>query len=97
MGEILDQCFNVQEWDEYRDFIGLENFRIIYQNGTLAGGLCIFFMGQWWGGKSIPVAGLASVGIAPEYRGGGVALELLRQTLRELYNQQIPLFLTRNR
>ncbi|CAD5981580.1 GCN5-related N-acetyltransferase [Planktothrix tepida] len=54
-------------------------------------------MGQWWGGKSIPVAGLASVGIAPEYRGGGVALELLRQTLRELYNQQIPLFLTRNR
>lgn len=91
LGEILDQCFNIQEWDEYRDFLGLENFRIIYQNGTLAGGLCIYFMGQWWGGKSIPVAGLASVGIAPEYRGGGVALELLRQTLREVYDQQIPL------
>jgi predicted acetyltransferase len=37
------------------------------------------------------MAGIAAVGIAPEYRGSGAAVEMLRQTLKELYAQGVPI------
>lgn len=91
LGRILCQCFNFSEWDKYSNAIGLDNFRLIRKNQAVAGGLCLYFMGQWLGGNLIPVAGVAAVGIAPEHRGGGVAFELLSQTLKELYHQKIPI------
>jgi predicted acetyltransferase len=37
------------------------------------------------------MAGIAAVGIAPEHRGTGAAVELLTQTLKELYASGVPL------
>jgi predicted acetyltransferase len=48
-------------------------------------------MGQWFGGQSVPTGGIAAVGVAPEHRGTGVAVELMRRTVQELRANGIPL------
>lgn len=77
LGVIISQCFNDQSpngWQTYTNGIGLENFRIIRKAGQIIGGLSIYHMGQWYGSRSIPMAGIASVGISPEHRGTGAAV-----------------------
>ena len=87
LGTILQQCFNsTPETNEtYFQRIGLENFRVIRRGGKIVGGLAILEMGQWFGCECVPMAGIAAVGIAPEERGSGAALELMRQTVKEIY------------
>lgn len=93
LGQLLSQCFNapVSEWSLYSKRLGLENFRAVRTGGQVVGGLCIHHMGQWFGGKSVPMAGIASVGIAPEHRGTGAAAALMTNTLKELHTQGIPI------
>lgn len=93
LGEVLCQCFNLplNEWDKYRDRIGGENFRILRQGRAIVGGLGIYHMGQWWGGDRVSMAGIAAVGVLPEDRGTGAAVELLTHTLGELHRQGIAL------
>ncbi len=87
LGTILQQCFNsTPETNEtYFQRIGLENFRVIRRGGKIVGGLAILEMGQWFGCECVPMAGIAAVGIAPEERGSGAALELMQQTVKEIY------------
>lgn len=93
LGDILRQCFNfpASSWHVYFNRLGLKNFRVIRQAGRITGGLALYPMGQWFGGQSVPMSGLAAVGIAPEHRGTGVAAELVTQTLKELYANGVPL------
>lgn len=93
LGEILCQCFNLfaSEWPTYRDRIGLENFRFVRSGGEMAGGLGIYQMAQWFGGEPVPMAGIAAVGVSPEYRGKNVAFELLSHTIRDLYDRGVPI------
>jgi predicted acetyltransferase len=85
--QILNQCFidSSEEEEKFFQAVGLENFRIIRQNGEIAGGLSIIPFSQWWGGECMPMSGIAAVGIAPEYRGSGAALALMQNTVREMY------------
>lgn len=62
---------------------GATQVRVACLQGRVSGGLLEIPMGQWFGGKSVPTLGLAGVAVAPEARGQGVALSLLRATLRE--------------
>jgi len=62
---------------------GAPQVRVACLEGRVSGGLLEIPMGQWFGGKSVPTLGLAGVAIAPEARGQGLALGLLRATLRE--------------
>jgi len=93
LGAILQQCFNfpTSNWQPYSNLLGLENYRIIRCNGKVIAGLGIYHMGQWFGGQSIPMAGIAAVGVAPEHRGTGVAAELMRRIVQELWAKGIPL------
>ncbi len=94
LGVILNQCFNNQlsnGWQTYSQRIGLENFRIIRQAEQIIGGLAILHLGQWYNSERVPMAGIAAVGIAPEHRGTGAAVELLTHTLKELYANGVPL------
>ena len=92
-GEIVCQCFGsvLSDWESYLNRIGRENFRTIARQEQTIGGLAIYHMGQWFGGKALPMAGIAAVGVLPEYRGQGVANRLLNQTIQELHSQQIPI------
>jgi predicted acetyltransferase len=71
--------------------IGAENLRAVLHDGQLAGGLGIYRMGQWFGGRTIPCGGVSVVGIAPEFRGRGLARFALRSLLEELHADGTPL------
>ena len=38
-------------------------------------------MRQWWHGKSLPMAGVAGVKVAPEYRGRGAGRALMTELI----------------
>ncbi len=61
----------------YFEAAGIANLRAIRRDSRLAGGLVLLPLGQWFGGRSVPMTGLAAVMVAPEFRARGVATELL--------------------
>ena len=61
---------------------GAAHVRVARVKGRIIGGLVEIPMGQWFGGQSVPMLGLAGVAIAPEARGKGLALSMVRETLR---------------
>ncbi|MFP4438601.1 MAG: enhanced intracellular survival protein Eis [Chloroflexaceae bacterium] len=71
----------------YRPWIkmGYRQGRVARKRGKVVAALGLISMGQWFGGVSIPTGGITAVGVAPEYRGSGVGLALLRHTLEELH------------
>lgn len=70
---------------------GPENYRVVRAAGQPVGGLAILPMGQWFGGERVPMAGIGSLGIAPEWRGRGAASTLLRGVLTELHDGGVAL------
>lgn len=60
-------------------------------SGRTVAGLIIIPMGQYFGGRSVPMHGVAGVGVAPEARGQGAAPELMRRTLREMRESGVPI------
>jgi predicted acetyltransferase len=88
---MIDQALHRSMQPGWAEHIGAENFRAIRQNGKLAGGLGIMNMAQWFGGKSVPTAGITAVGVAPEFRGGGAASALLKKTLEEIHENGTPI------
>ncbi len=91
--DILTQCFDFPpaKWQAYLELTGPESFRAVRRDGRVVGGLVILFMGQWFGGRAIPMGGIAAVGVPPEERGRGVAQTLMARTLEELREQEVPL------
>jgi len=61
---------------------GLSNVRVARRAARVAGALLEVRMGQWFGGRSVTNLGLAGVAVAPEARGGRVALDLVVESLR---------------
>ena len=47
-------------------------------------------MRQWWHGRSMPMAGVAGVMVAPEYRGQGVGRTLMTQVLAAIGSRGYP-------
>lgn len=70
---------------------GRENFRVARVRGRAAGSLGIIPMGQWFGGRSVPMAGINAVAVAPEHRAAGIATRLLRRMLEDVRAQGMPL------
>lgn len=93
LAAIIQQCFgsSPDDWERYHKRIGIENFRLLRQDGQVSAGLAIYHMGQCYGDRIVPMAGIAAVGVAPEYRGKGAAYEILSQTIQELYRQRVPI------
>ena len=61
----------------------LDGLRFGRVDGRLVGGLAMIPMGQWFGGRSVPLLGLAGVAVAASARGSGVAFSMVSQALRE--------------
>jgi predicted acetyltransferase len=57
----------------------------------MLGGLGIFHFAQWFGGQSIPSAGITAVAMAPEARGTGAGTRLMQAVVRELHESGMPL------
>ena len=65
--------------------------RVLRHGDEVVAGLCRLPMGQWFGGRSVPMAGIAGVGTLPEVRGRGAATELMRAAVREVHAEGVPL------
>ena len=63
---------------------GIENVRVLRRGGAAVASLMVVPMGQFFGGRSVPMAGIAGVATAPEARGTGAATELMRTAMRDL-------------
>ncbi|HYE02127.1 MAG TPA: GNAT family N-acetyltransferase [Phycisphaerales bacterium] len=63
----------------------------VTEGGHVAAGLVLYPMGQFFGGRSVPMWGVAAVGVAPEARGAGVARELMRRAVLELFERGVAL------
>jgi predicted acetyltransferase len=77
--------------ERYAQTVGRENFRILWRADELIGGLAFVPMGQFFGGRSVPMTGVAVVGIRPEFRGGGTGTALMIEAVRELNAKGIAL------
>ncbi|MHC4990279.1 MAG: GNAT family N-acetyltransferase [Planctomycetota bacterium] len=93
LAELLGRVFYIpdERLPGLRDAIGEENFRVVRGAGDLAGGLGMVPMGQYFGGRSIPTAGIACVGIDAQYRGTGAGRALMGRTMLELHDRKCPL------
>jgi predicted acetyltransferase len=70
---------------------GHENIRLWKRDGEAVAGLLLVPMGQWFGGRSVPMTGIAGVGVPVEHRGGGHAIDMMRACVRDLAANGIPL------
>ncbi|ACK73598.1 GCN5-related N-acetyltransferase [Gloeothece citriformis PCC 7424] len=93
MATLLSQCFGgtSELAQSYLNRLGKDNFRLLCQGEEIFGSLGIYQMGQWYGGRRVPMAGISAVGIAPEHRGKGVADQLMRQVILELHQLKVPI------
>lgn len=70
-------AFSEERSRRYVDMTGLDRFRILERDGQTAAVWAVVPCGHWFGGRSVPAANIAHVAIQPEFRGGGLAAEIL--------------------
>lgn len=79
---------NMVNWIEG---LGQEHMRLVQRGDRVVAGLGLIHMGQWFGSRRVPTAGVTAVGVAPDQRGGGVGSLLMREMLAELHSQGVAL------
>lgn len=86
-GGILDRTYlrSREESEAWLKHAHPADLRVVRRDGRLAGGLRLLQGGQWFGGREVPMTGVASVAVDPEHRAGGLATALMRATLEELH------------
>jgi predicted acetyltransferase len=62
-----------------------------FVDGMPAGAAMVHDMRQYWAGRSVPMAGIASVKVAPEHRGRGIGRALMTEVLGLLDERGYPL------
>src|SRR5438046_1891167 len=62
-----------------------------FVGGTPAAAAAFPGMRQWWRGRPVPMAGVSSVKVAPEYRGRGIGRRLMTALLDEIAARGYPL------
>ncbi|HSR86459.1 MAG TPA: GNAT family N-acetyltransferase [Streptosporangiaceae bacterium] len=62
-----------------------------FEGGRLVGSTRYHIMRQWWHGRSLPMAGVASVKVAPEQRGRGIATAMMAAQLDDIADRGYPL------
>jgi len=64
---------------------GAAEARVLRHGDEVVAGLLRIPMGQWFGGRSVPMVGIADVGTTPEVRGRGAATQLMGAAVREMH------------
>lgn len=67
-----------------RDWIGLENWRVLHRGGRLAACLGVIRDAHYLGGRPVSTGAISAVAVAPEARGRGAGGALMRSVVQEL-------------
>ncbi|MBL8860728.1 MAG: GNAT family N-acetyltransferase [Planctomycetes bacterium] len=89
---ILERSFGLQRESSgvaWRRLGG--DVRVLDDGGEVVACLGWYDCGQWFGGRSVPCAGIAAVGVEPHRRGAGLASRLVRCALRETAQRGFPI------
>ncbi|MBX3361776.1 MAG: GNAT family N-acetyltransferase [Phycisphaeraceae bacterium] len=66
---------------------GVENLRVVQEEGRTVASLLRIPMGAYFGGRSVPLLGIAGVAVAPEERGRGHAAFLMHNLVRSAFEE----------
>jgi predicted acetyltransferase len=84
--DVRAQAFAVPESDRKR-WMSLANpagMTTAFLGSQVVGSLNVIPLGQWYGGRSVPMGGVATVVVRPEHRGEGIAARLLTHALARM-------------
>jgi len=90
---ILQESLNFPPLDEF-DWLtrmGRENVRIAKLGSQVAGGAMVVPLGQSFGARFLPMAGIHGVAVAAQHRGKGIATRLMGSVVREAHENGCPL------
>jgi len=92
LAEILSQSFHFSV-DGAKKFVTRagRQARVVRDGDEVVAGLVVHEFAQWYGGRGIPMGGIAAVGVAPHVRARGVARFLMSETIRELRERGFPI------
>jgi predicted acetyltransferase len=90
---LLNHAFAVPvaELEKSLQWAGHENLRVVREHGGVVGCMTLVRMGQFFGGKSVPMVGVAGVAVRPDAARRGVATALMRESMRELAREGVAL------
>lgn len=93
MDRLLEQAltFNLGGMAAWTRQIGHEYMRVVRRGGRVVAGLGVIPFGHWFGGRVVPAGGVTAVGVAPDQRGSGVGLWMMRQMLEEQRARGVPI------
>ncbi len=85
--------FHADEEDLLKAFdrYGPDKIRVLREGGEPIAGLSLLPIGQWYGGRCLPMGGISLVGVAPEQRGKGTATRLMTAVVREMKESGFPI------
>jgi len=83
--------FPAAEAETWLSNAGTDQLRVVREGGRVVGSLLLIPMGQYFGGKSVPMVGIAGVGVGIADRGRGVARALMAGTVQELAERGVAL------
>ena len=77
--DVRAQAFAVAESDRERwtNLVDPAAMTTAFLGTQVVGSLNVIPLGQWFGGRSVPMGGVATVVVRPEHRGEGIAARLL--------------------
>jgi predicted acetyltransferase len=82
-------------WESWRHVMALRvgqgTFLGAFLSGRPAGSAVFHDMRQWWHSRPVPMAGVAGVKVAPEYRGRGIGRRLMTELLGLIAERGYPL------
>jgi len=87
--EVVAQSFAGKPEDslQWLAQLGDENMRLWREGGRVIAGLVCYRIGQFFGGKSVPMAGIAGVVVTPHARKSGAGSKVMQLMLEELHEQ----------
>jgi predicted acetyltransferase len=93
MDKMLEQAltFAAGSMAPWTQAIGHQHMRVVRQGERVVAGLGVIPFGHWFGGRVVPAGGVTAVGVAPDRRGSGVGLWMLRQMLEEQQALGVPI------
>lgn len=70
--------------EEDRNRVPIERRLVAEVDGEIAGKLAVWELGQWFGGRRVPMGGIASVAVRPQFRRRGAAMKMLAVAVSEM-------------